>query len=72
MKNIFIILGFVALGAMVNADEILPAPTPLKKTFMSVKRGTPRLNSENVDLTAEHVTPIFEEMKEKLDASPAR
>ena len=72
MKNIFVILGFIALGAMVNAGEGEPAPAPLRKTFLLTKLGTKQIKSENVDLTAEHVTPIFEEMKEKLDKSAER
>ena len=72
MKNIFVILGFIALGAMVNAGEVLPIPEPLRKTFLLTKLGTKNIKSENVDLTAEHVTPIFEDMKERLDKSVER
>lgn len=60
MKNIHIILGFVFV-TMIKTD--LPdVNTPIPKVHLISGTDHTTIESENVDLSAEHAATIFEEL----------
>lgn len=59
MKNILVMLGLLFIASNVRAIVVDPPIRDVPRVYIDYGNNAEMLETENVDLTAEHVTPIF-------------